>query len=133
MSQISSTRAGGPYCGECGVPVCEHVLGIDLLRDKGALRAALRGLSNAELGVVLGLAMARLGELGQSSLSDLMGVLARQVEAVEREERPMIVPYERADGRTSCFVCGRFYRDHLTERYGDLVLRRLCDGSAVKL
>lgn len=108
------------------------------LRDKDALRAALADLSNAELGVVLGLAMARLSELGQSRLSDvmtefLMTDLASQVAEIERSELPDVVAYDRADGSTSCFACGATYREHPTERYGDLVLHRLCDGSAVKL
>lgn len=50
------------------------------LRDKDALRAALARLSNAELGNVLGMALSRLDEMGETPLPDLLRYLADQLE-----------------------------------------------------
>jgi hypothetical protein len=71
------------------------------------------------------------GDLYQFKVGDTITVPAPEA------EKSVVHYYERADGRLICHSsakpCGRVYRNHPTETYGDLVLHRLCDGRLVKL
>jgi hypothetical protein len=71
------------------------------------------------------------GDLYQFKVGDTITVPAPVA------EKTVVPDYERADGRLICHSsakpCGRVYRNHPTETYGDLVLHRLCDGRLVKL
>lgn len=101
------------------------------LRDLDTLRAALAELDANEVGDVLALVMARWGEVGDTPLVDMLRVIA---DWLERRQKPAdVVEWNHADGRTSCFTCGRTYRDHEARSYGKLVLHEICGGGLVKL
>jgi hypothetical protein len=53
--------------------------------DKDALRRQLSDLTNDELGVVLALTLARIDDLGETTLSEMLRLLAANVRQLERE------------------------------------------------